>query len=99
PIATINYAGSPACAAATVEAFSPFIPLNAKDSALPATLMLVTVENRMDSDIKIGVASWIQNVIGRKASQSGFGDTRTNKVVSQDGTGRIVLTAEGRPVP
>jgi uncharacterized protein (DUF608 family) len=35
-----------------MEAFSPFIPLNAKDSALPATLFYITVRNTSDEPVR-----------------------------------------------
>jgi uncharacterized protein (DUF608 family) len=46
-----------------MEAFSPFIPLNAKDSALPATVFHITLKNTSDRTRKAGVMNWLQNAV------------------------------------
>lgn len=44
-----------------LEAFSPFIPLNAVDSALPVTILNYAVKNTGTSNAEITLASWLQN--------------------------------------
>ena len=93
PIGTVSYADPDCPLKVTLEGFSPFIPLNAKDSALPATIMVVTVENNGESDVEVGTASWLENPIGRKAHTNWYKGIRKNQVFSGDGQGRIVMSA------
>ena len=46
-----------------MEAFSPFIPLNATDSALPATLFHVTVENVSKQALSARLSAWLENAV------------------------------------
>ncbi len=63
PIAIIRYE-EPGCPVRVeMEAFSPFIPLNAKDSALPATLFHITVENVSQKPASANVLGWLQNAV------------------------------------
>jgi non-lysosomal glucosylceramidase len=48
-----------------LEAFSPFIPLNEKDSGLPVTLFHHTVHNRSEKEIEISILGWMENGVGR----------------------------------
>lgn len=98
PIGVVRYAGAGPLEI-ELEGFSPFIPLNAEDSGLPVTLMVVTIKNTGNQDIAVGTASWIENIIGRKAVAAGYGGARSNTVKAGDGVGRISLSAEGRNVP
>lgn len=93
PIGTVSYSDPDCPLKATLEGFSPFIPLNAKDSGLPATMMLVTVENTADHPVEVGTASWLENPIGRKAADEGINAERKNSIVGADGSGRILHSA------
>ena len=42
-----------------LEAFSPFIPLNADDSSLPATVMSYTVTNTSDAELEVEVFGFL----------------------------------------
>ena len=61
PTGTVNYS-DPACPVAVkLEAFSPFIPLNADDSGLPATVMEFTLTNSSAAPVTLEIAGWLQN--------------------------------------
>ena len=61
PIGKVTYAEKGFPVEVKLEAFSPFIPLNAKDSALPATVMSYTVTNTSDAPVDVDLGSWMQN--------------------------------------
>jgi len=64
PIATIEYRATDKPelpVAISLEAFSPFIPLNARDSASPATVMRFTVANTSKRAVDVDIAGWLQN--------------------------------------
>ncbi|MEI9919142.1 MAG: GH116 family glycosyl hydrolase [Bacteroidota bacterium] len=59
PVATVRYSFKEV--AVTLKAYSPFIPLNAEDSALPATILSYSVENKSGSDAVIVFTGWFEN--------------------------------------
>lgn len=63
----------------SLEAFSPFIPLNVDDSSLPATALRFTLKNIGKEKIDIELTGWLQNAVclnnGVKA-----GGVRKNRV-------------------
>ena len=61
PIGKVRYSQDGCPLKVEMEAFSPFIPLNAKDSALPATLFHITIENTTRSPLKASVLGWLEN--------------------------------------
>ena len=63
PVGIVRYEESGCPVKVEMEAFSPFIPLNAKDSALPATLFHITVENVSPKPVKASVLGWLQNAV------------------------------------
>ena len=63
PIGVVRYKADDFPIEVEMEAFSPFIPLNAKDSALPATIFHVTLKNTSDQAMKASVLSWLQNAV------------------------------------
>ncbi|MBW7864522.1 MAG: hypothetical protein H3C30_08940 [Candidatus Hydrogenedentes bacterium] len=66
PIGTIRYRSGDWCPiSVTMEAFSPFIPLNAKDSALPGTLFHITVKNESSKGRYVSIAGWLENSVCR----------------------------------
>lgn len=74
PLATVNYEDQSLPIAVTLEAFSPFIPLNAADSALPATVMQYTVKNTSAGPVDVTLAGWLENAVCRRSSGEHSGD-------------------------
>ncbi|MGA2499167.1 MAG: GH116 family glycosyl-hydrolase [Tepidisphaeraceae bacterium] len=64
PIGTVTYKDAECPAAITLEAFSPYIPLNTDDSSLPATVLRYTIRNTSDAPIEAELAGWIENPVG-----------------------------------
>ncbi|MDP4131683.1 MAG: GH116 family glycosyl-hydrolase, partial [Bacteroidota bacterium] len=65
PIASIRYASrsNPLPVKISMEVFSPFIPLNAKESATPGTVLKFTVTNSSASAMEVSLKGWLQNLV------------------------------------
>ena len=63
PIARVEYRDDDAPVAVSLEAFSPFIPLDCADSSLPATVMQFTVKNTSPQHIAAEVSGRLQNPV------------------------------------
>jgi non-lysosomal glucosylceramidase len=64
PIATLTYRDAALPVDVSMEAFSPFIPLNADDSGIPAIVFNLTVTNPTPEPISASVAATLQNAVG-----------------------------------
>ena len=90
PIATIEYRATDKPklpVAISMEAFSPFIPLNARDSANPATVLRFTVKNTSKRAVDVDIAGWLQNGACLELAGKCIGDSfsevkRREKLVS-----------------
>jgi non-lysosomal glucosylceramidase len=78
PIGTVAYAAQEFPLEVTMEAFSPFTPLNVDDSSLPATVMKFTVKNTSSTAIEAELGGWLENVVAYKSSQL-FSVSRVNR--------------------
>ena len=63
PIGVVNYADPSCPVTAQLQAFSPFIPLDADDSGIPATVMEFTLTNTSVSPVTVEIAGWLQNSV------------------------------------
>jgi len=93
PIGTVNYRDATCPVEVKLEAYSPFIPLNAEDSGLPTTVMEFTVKNSSSSAVEVELAGWLENAICKFSA--GAVGTRRNRVVRDAGVLRIDASAEG----
>ncbi len=84
PIATVEYGDAKFPLAVTMQAFSPFIPLNAADSALPATVLRFTVRNRSSATVSAALVGWLQNAVLLHSGQM-VGGLRRNRIVRRPG--------------
>lgn len=89
PIGIVEYTDPGSPVTATLEAFSPFIPHNADDSGLPATVFHFTVTNHSDTEATVQLAGWLQNATSFHSAKAADGE-RVNRV--QRG-GQIALIA------
>lgn len=64
PIASVRYLDHPTIEV-ELEAFSPFIPLNADESSFPATLMHYTVRNHGAAPASVRLSGWMENPVGQ----------------------------------
>jgi len=63
PVGRVNYSDKKCPVKVELEAFSPFIPLNVKDSAIPSTIMSYTVKNTSDQPVSVRLSGWIENKV------------------------------------
>ncbi len=86
PIAFVEYAQKKQELPVKISAefYSPFIPLDAKKSATPATIMKYTVKNTSDKKITADLEGWMQNLvcIDLKGRADGM---LQNKVIDNNG--------------
>ena len=55
--------------AVSLEAFSPFIPLNVDDSSLPVTIMRFTLRNSGTQPMDVELGGWLENAVCNSAPQ------------------------------
>ncbi len=103
PVGIVHYKDSELPVKVQLNAFSPYIPLNAQDSAYPATIFELAVQNTSRQSVEAGVLGWLENAIclnSRKefdlngkteVSERGGTTTLTNSVdVESSGKGKPV---------
>ncbi len=93
PIGTVTYHDADFPVKVTLEAFSPFIPLNADDSSLPATILRFTVANTAAASAKITLLGWLQNAVG--AFSNAASGRRVNEISFHD-QGHTILECSAK---
>ena len=93
PVAKIEYRDLSCPLAVDLEAFSPFVPLDAESSALPATVMQYTIKNTSRSKIAVEIAGWLQNAVCQFDDQPSLG-IRRNRISRRDKMLMLECTAE-----
>ena len=93
PVGRVTYEYADFPAKVTLEAFSPFIPLNTKDSALPVTVMRYTVTNRSDDAMKVDLGGWLENAVCPYTDDVSLGK-RSNELEQVGGRTSILSTID-----
>ncbi|MHC4273931.1 MAG: GH116 family glycosyl-hydrolase, partial [Planctomycetota bacterium] len=96
PIGLVRYRDEGLPVTVDMEAFSPFIPLNAGDSALPATIFHLTVENPSPHRARPSFLSWLENAVCFHSAPY-VRALRHTRVVSRNARAAIVHTAQAPP--
>jgi non-lysosomal glucosylceramidase len=95
PIGKVTYAEKGFPVTVKLEAFSPFIPLNTKDSAIPATVMSYTVTNTSSSPVDVDLGGWMQNATCPYTTSASLGQRR-NRLAQTAGRVSVLSTVEPR---
>ncbi len=93
PLGGVEYVDEAFPVTVRMEAFSPFIPLNEEDSALPVTVLELTVENRSDHPVQAVLAGWLENAVCCRSGQVLSG-MRQNRLLRAAGRMMIHATAK-----
>ncbi|HUQ66678.1 MAG TPA: GH116 family glycosyl hydrolase [Flavitalea sp.] len=84
PVATITYIDKSLAIKVIMNSFSPFIPGDAKNSGLPATIQSITVRNDSVESRKIEIKSWLENKMLVYTEEKNNDFTRENKVIENE---------------
>jgi len=98
PLASVRYADNAFPVRVRITCSSPFIPLNAKDSALPATMLTILVENASNAPVTTGVVGWLENAVLIDSAKSVHA-LRRSRIVDEKERTLIVHSAEKAPLP
>lgn len=93
PIGTVDYSDPAATVAVRLEAFSPFIPHDADDSGLPATVFCISVTNNGTKKADVEVAGWVQNATCFYSARAWEG-RRVNRVQAGMPATQVVMSYE-----
>jgi hypothetical protein len=93
PIGKVSYTDPNLPVEVKLEAFSPFIPLEAENSALPATVMSFMVTNAGEDEAQVELGGWLQNATCPYLSDSSLGQRR-NRIVKKGGRVTLLSTVE-----
>ena len=61
PLGVVTYTDPASPVSVTLTAYSPFIPLDADDSGLPATVCEFALTNTSDTPVEAEMAGWLEN--------------------------------------
>lgn len=81
PMGFVEYRDPECPVQVSLEAFSPFVPLDAEASAIPAVILRYTLKNASDKPITASLAGYMENPVGLHTVQAGEA-FRVNRTVS-----------------
>lgn len=93
PIGRVNYRDGKLPVEVSLEAFSPYIPLNTDDSSLPATVMNFSVKNTGSAPVEVEVGGWLENAVCLHTGEVNS-VLRRNRVKRDDKIQLLECTAE-----
>lgn len=96
PIGKVHYSDSAFPVDVTMEAFSPFIPLNVEESSLPATVLAFTLKNTTSTLLEVDLVGWLENAVCRYGD-GGLQIQRTSRTVSREG--QLSLSCHAEQIP
>lgn len=96
PIGFVHYSDPDCPIEVSLEAFSPFLPLNAEDSSLPATIMEFTLKNRSPIEVEGSFFGWLENAVCLYSGQQRQG-IRRNRGLREHGFAFLECSAETFP--
>ncbi len=89
PVATVHFDDPDVPLDVTLQAFNPFIPLNAKDSGIPVAVLTYTFKNKTEKKISATVFGNLTNITGERGA-----DKRLNQIKKENGMTGLYMTTE-----
>jgi uncharacterized protein (DUF608 family) len=96
PLGFVGYADPEVPIQIRLEGFSPFIPLNEEDSALPATILEYELVNRSPAPVRVIFAGWLENATAIFSGEY-FATERSNHLVAEPNF--VAVVGECRELP
>jgi non-lysosomal glucosylceramidase len=98
PIGTVDYQETGAPVAVTLEAFSPFVPLDTHASTLPATMLRYTVRNVTERVLRGAMGGWLENKVCPYSARWYAADlTRINQPFRTAGANGVLCSVRAKP--
>ena len=96
PMGFVDYKDPTLPVQVSLEAFTPFIPLDVDDSSLPVTIMNYTIKNTGTEAVEVEIGGWIENGVCLETGRKSWG-RRRNKIQRDAGLTMVASTAESLP--
>ncbi len=93
PIGRVSYRDEVCPIEVDLEAFSPFVPLDHDESALPASILHFRIRNTSFQSMKVTLAGWLQNAVCPDHRDPELG-VRVNRAVERQGRTTLSCTVE-----
>lgn len=93
PVAKVNYASKSKPLPLKIDAtiFSPFIPLNARESATPGTILRYTIKNTSAAKVSVDMTGWLQNMVCIDLKDNAQNAASRNRVVKGNGLTSVTM--------
>lgn len=98
PIGFVEYADPAVPVRVSLEAFSPFIPLNTEDSSIPVAVMRFTVRNTGQQKAEVELGGWLENAVCLHSGEI-QSPLRVNRIVSRSGLRFLECSAQPSASP
>ena len=99
PFGFVEYKDAACPVTVTLEAFSPFTPLDADESSYPATVMRFTIHNNGTKPVDAKITGHLQNAVGLYSGANYTAKGRRNRILRKDGLLMLECSVETIDVP
>ena len=93
PVGTVRYFDPDCPVRVTLEAYSPYCPLDFDNSSYPATIMRYTLENTGREDARVQVGGWLENPVLLDTGKDCPGVLRRNTMTVKPGLALLSCSA------
>ncbi len=96
PIGFVNYRDPALPVTVSLEAFSPFVPLQPEDSNLPATVLRFKIKNITQDRADLAFGGWLENAVCLSSGKPERG-SRRNRILRREGFAFLECSAQPAP--
>lgn len=86
PVATVHYIDEALPVNIVLKAGAIFIPLDADNSALPATVFSISIENKSNKNVQAAITGWLENGANKLTATDNDGVKRNTAIVHENYT-------------